>query len=225
MKKMNLSRDRIHSKVYPRKRRMTRTRIRENFWDFYALELLRAKSKGSYLQHQRMGNLLKEVTVSLLREQIMALEASIRGEIRYFIRACRSPKQSSNGCWVSDFLVDVYKKYSPLTIDLATIEAIFKKKIWSSEYGGRNWARATRTLIEAKQAFKDDDLRSMIYYVDRIFDLQHNNGFILNKTNFRVLDDECDLGSRHGLRSIKTLRNYKISKRVRGEVESFAKCA
>jgi len=220
---MILSRNIIYSKVYPRERRMNRTNIQEKFWDFYALELLTAKSKGSYLQHQRMANLLKEVTVALLNEQIMALEASIRGEVRYFYRACKARSGCNGSCCVSDFLKSVYKNNSPIKMNLETIEAIFNKKIWKRDYGGKRWARATKALIEAKKAFQAGDLRGMIYYVDRIFDLQHNNGFILDKTNFAIL--KIDLDKRHNLRNIKALKYCGVSKRVRGEVESFKKCA
>lgn len=222
MKKMILSRGGIYSKVYPRKRRMGIGKIRQLFWDFYALELLMAKSKD-FFQHQRLENMLRKVTITLLGEQIMALEASVRGEIRYFIKACQTKNGETEACNVSDFLKSVYGKHSPISMDLATIEAIFHKSIWDCSYGGKSWGKATRTLIDAKKALEEGNLKDMIFFVDHIFDLHHNDGFILNKTNFKNLSGDLDY--RHSLRTIKALRNYRISNTVANEVDSFMKCA
>ena len=213
--KKKISRSYIFAKVYPRNKRMSTKVIREKLWDFYALELLKSKCKDSFLEHKRIENLLRETTISLLNEQIMALEASIRGEIRYFTRACHSKTRYSSGCEVPEFIQQVYRKKTPFSLDLVEIESIFHKSIWEDQYGGKHWGTATKTLIEAKKAFADKDLGQM-FYVDHIFDLQHNQGFILNKTNFRYI--EIDLHRRcYYIKSIKDLKRKHtyISKVVR----------
>lgn len=179
--------------------------IREKLWDFYALELLKSKCKDSFLEYKRIENLLRETTISLLNEQIMALEASIRGEIRYFTRACHSKIRCNIGCEVPEFIQQVYKKKTPFSLDLVEIESIFNKKIWDDDYGGKHWGKATRALIEAKEAFSDKNLEQMIFYVDYIFDLQHNNGFILDKTNFRNIETDLD-NKRYDIKSIKAFK-------------------
>jgi len=67
---------------------------------------------------------------------------------------------------------------------LSTISEAFHIKAWSSDYGGKRWGTATDFLIKLKESksLKDD-----IFLLDRIFDLQHNTGHILNKTTFRCL--------------------------------------
>lgn len=56
----------------------------------------------------------------------------------------------------------------------------------SGEYGGKRWGKATELLIKLKESksIKDD-----IFFIDQIFDLQHNTGFILNKGPFITLEN------------------------------------
>jgi len=226
-KKMKaIARSYIYQKFYPKRNRMTRRNILHSFWDFYALELLKANSntKGMSPTDQiRVENLLKNVTKTLLSEQIKALEASVRGEVRHFINACRTKQGYNDTCAIqSKDLQDTYKNSSPITMSLETIAEIFSKDVWSHGFGGKSWSRATHKLIEAKKVLASNDTKEMIVMVDSIFDIHHNNGFVLNKTNFEVLH-KIILNARKTIKSLKafTWKEYemiKISEPVRCEV-------
>jgi hypothetical protein len=69
---------------------------------------------------------------------------------------------------------------------------------WNSGYGGHLWGRATQFLYEIPKNEKQK-----VLWVDRVLDLYHNNGPLLDKTNFGVLfeshddlDDQCPLDFR-----------------------------
>lgn len=227
-----LHRGYIHDEVYPRKTRMNKSAIVNNFWDFYALELLRCRAKAlevDFYQQERIENLLRYTTTKLLQEQVRALEASIRGEIRYFIKACNEKDGINVACHIkSEFLRECYCDSSPLSMDLETIKEIFQKTgIWVREYGGRSWARATETLIHAKKALKENNLDQMVVFVDMIFDIHHNDGFVLNKTNFAVLENS-DLDMRSEIRTLNVFVEeayYKglLSPYIKAEIKTFLK--
>jgi hypothetical protein len=190
---MNTNREWVHNKFYDKKKALSSNRIISLFWDFYVLELLlsRAKKRGYFLSVSRIEKRLGIVTEKLLREQIKALEASVRGEVRYFFKICyfwNEEFDKEYECCVSPFLREVYKNKDPVSIPLSSVHAIFMKDIWATGYGGESWAAATKILIEAKKQLEIGCLNEMVIMVDRIFDLTHNSGFILSKTNFRILD-------------------------------------
>jgi len=95
------------------------------------------------------------------------------------------------------------KKNKPWSkCSLEAIREAFMMEGWDSEFGGVKWGEGTNYLIKLKESksIKDD-----IFYIDRIFDLQHNNGFILNKTCFEALENLCliDLNPK-----IKTIHSH-----------------
>lgn len=57
-------------------------------------------------------------------------------------------------------------------------------KVWSKGWGGGAWGRGADKLCENPRTSEQKAI-----WIDNVFDLQHNNGFILNKTGFRVLLD------------------------------------
>lgn len=54
---------------------------------------------------------------------------------------------------------------------------------WVHAYGGKVWAKACELALESPQTLKDK-----ILWLDRLFDMQHNTGHLLNKTDFKVLE-------------------------------------
>ena len=58
---------------------------------------------------------------------------------------------------------------------------------WNSGYGGRLWGHATAFLHENPRTEKQK-----VLWVDRVLDLYHNNGPLLDKTNFGVLFESHD---------------------------------
>ncbi len=80
---------------------------------------------------------------------------------------------------------------------LRQVELVYKQGQWSGGYGGVKWGKGAETL----RMFLEGALTPTIF-VDTVWSLQHNNGFILNK-----------VWNVHGL---DTILNYKFA----GQIES-----
>jgi hypothetical protein len=71
---------------------------------------------------------------------------------------------------------------NPSNIALWILFKAFSSFKWAKWYGGKNWATAVKFLIEKPKTIKQKQI-----WIDRVLDLQHNSGHILNKTHFSVL--------------------------------------
>src|SRR5207248_2883537 len=56
-------------------------------------------------------------------------------------------------------------------------------------------------FFQLQRALKGNDLPKIVLSIDRVFDLYHNNGFMLDKTEFSILDSS-DLNARFEAKSI-----------------------
>ncbi len=171
-----------------------------------------------FAKEQAINQTFKNKVEALKNQVIHALEQSVRGEIMHW--GCethderggvRSNKQSFWGDYEVVPGTSIFDKmnarigydnnwgYSQRKeffskLPLEAIHSMYALKIWYRHYGGKRWAEATRLLIQLKDSktLKDD-----IYLIDRIFDLQHNTGFILNKTVFATLDSRERVNRKH----------------------------
>lgn len=66
---------------------------------------------------------------------------------------------------------------------------LFSEYTWEESYGGTAWAQAALALDESVNVKTYSD---KVYWIDKVMDLQHNNGHILNKTEFRCVSDYMD---------------------------------
>lgn len=66
---------------------------------------------------------------------------------------------------------------------------LFRNYRWSCQYGGESWAKAADALADLKNI---KNLSDKVYWIDKVMDLHHNNGHILNKTEFRGLEIDPD---------------------------------
>ena len=234
VEKTQLSRDSIYRQIYPARKRLSPTKISRLFWDFYALELLYNSFKVnpaiSFARQVVVEKELIEIVKILLPKMVSALEASVRGEVRYFFRAFRR-RNTNDGCtyFKDKILESIAEKRHPLTIDLEEIQRIFvNQNIWGGDYGGPSWAKATRVLIQAKKDLEKFDLVQWTLRIDRIFDLHHNSGFILNKTDFSSLEND-ELDRRHDIDSLESIldpyneRFVNLTPKIRTLLKTFVK--
>lgn len=171
------------------------------FFDFYVINEIWFKTIGleqfgytltkiiPYNKEKKIDEIFN-LKISEMKERIInCLEISVRGEIRHF------NQQGPIGTHFYLNLADKYIIQAKNLIEkyggnkskwpLDKIYEGFYIKGWNSDFGGKRWAKGTKLLIQLKNSknVKDD-----IFLIDRIFDLQHNTGFILNKTYFKYLD-------------------------------------
>jgi hypothetical protein len=159
------------------------------FFDFYVLNELWFKTIGAaqygyntikILPHKKeeaIDTTFNEIVQILKANVIEALERSVRNEIKHF-HGCGPDGDYYRS---AEMFIERYGDRGLHKKSLDVIEKAFSLRGWSSSYGGKRWAQGTywlQQLINSK-TIKDD-----VFIIDRIFDLQHNSGFILNKTNF-----------------------------------------
>lgn len=65
---------------------------------------------------------------------------------------------------------------------------------WSTDYGGSSWADIVKVFLELKKNI-DSDPKHLLTIIDKIYDMEHNTGSVLNKGNLLVLKSELDIRS------------------------------
>jgi len=199
-------------------------RLASLFFDFYVMNEVWFRTIGlatygyavtNFLPHAKetaIDKTFNRVLAEVKAEVIDALEYSVRREIRHFtdrhagvVDNCRDwgaaeatedeeLEYEANSKKYAKYKAEFRRRGGHDEVDLGTIENMFKDPAidWEDSYGGECWAEGTAFLIKLKESktIKDD-----IFLLDRIFDLQHNNGFILNKTGFKVICAEWSGGA------------------------------
>jgi hypothetical protein len=86
-------------------------------------------------------------------------------------------------------------------ISIKDIRKTFADITWENQYGGKIWAKIIDIALEISNKQNTLPLKDVVGYIDKIYDMQHNTGSILNKGKWEVLN--TDLDKRHDLQSIK----------------------
>lgn len=221
---MSYSRSYIKQPRHRYKSELRSDAILDLFFDFYTLNEIWFRTMGAqeygypvtkilpYAKEKAIDETFKSKVALLKRQIIEALELSVRGEIKHWGFETRETEGAK---------LDEYNQYIPGTsifdrlcnqigydqedswkrrcsflakLPLETIRTLFFAKCWYRGYGGKRWGEATDLLIQLKNSknIKDD-----VYLIDRIFDLQHNTGFVLNKTVFVTLDCKGEVQRKH----------------------------
>jgi len=183
------------------------------FFDFYTLNEIWFKTVGRteygyaetkilpFKKERVIDDTFREKVAAVKAEVIGALEYSVRREIRHWgdhvsfsagAKFCDDVRVNGTSNYDRanikvGFTVEHPTYKNLIALPLESISTLFFANCWDRQYGGKKWGIATDFLIKLKASknIKDD-----IFLIDRIFDLQHNCGFILNKTNFVVLAEK-----------------------------------
>lgn len=193
-------------------KRNTPDSLMASFFDFYALNLLDFFAGEKTLNHssraERITNRYAEVTEELYQKIYRALTYSVVREFRHFREETYLPESISGkktrkterykeleemsnkiriafirGYHDKAFLRTnecMITRYSGLS--LMMIHEAFTKYYWCDKFGGRSWGKATALLLDLPRTTEQKQI-----WIDRVLDLQHNTGHILNKTDFYVL--------------------------------------
>lgn len=114
-------------------------------------------------------------------------------------------ERNNNYDWRTRFRIptDVeINKIIKLPINLKDVYDVFDDQDnWDREYGGKLWAKGTFFLLNLPKTDKDK-----IIWIDRVLDLYHNSGPLLNKTQFKNLfkPKQCGIG-----RNKRNALNYR----------------
>jgi hypothetical protein len=191
------------------------------FYDVYSSDYIYYSGKekiSNSLRERKIKEKRESSLYSFAKILECALERSVRSEAAYCFNSekCHIEKRKlkgierqyliwSNGCdskKLGDFHYKIWKgdikRFRPLknsykNVDLKLVKEAFNSNIWYMKYGGKRWAQALEALFDLKESLKKLDYEKIALSVDHILDLQHNTGFLLNKTEFKALESRSKL--------------------------------
>lgn len=218
--------------------------VLKTFFDFYVITALDVFCGESTLNHANKARRITETSVKIVDELyemvLKALQYAVLREFRHLnknasfgrsaklIKLSRSInilfKTNKNGLF--EEYEDLPEKYSyqskflkqafdlPLKWTFEEIANSFKKCSWDHQYGGNRWAKAARMLLILPQ-----DHNQKILWIDRVLDLYHNNGHLLNKSMVAVLSKPRAIGIIP--RKRKSALNYRKDAQTLSELAFF----
>lgn len=182
------------------------------FFDFYALNLLDYFAGSRTLNHaaraERITNKYEELTEKIYRKMHRALLYSVVREFRHLCEETYNNDEDANPIidretyqmyWrISKHVKDCYDsrkggqafldflngevEHLPIQPRLEDLLFCYNNVEWCDKYGGKNWGKATALLLNIPKTLSQKQV-----WIDRVLDLQHNTGHILNKTDFYIL--------------------------------------
>ena len=198
--------------VKRKKHRIATKDIPKYFWDFYALNLIYLKSgclaidreiNTAYEDYPNKLSGVRDPYFSRIRELfpalMNALDRSCRCEARHAFRGVGRTSEQFYWDNVEDDSIKSLRKKSAWTVSMKDIERVFaQNKWWECNYGGDLWADGATLYMELEPKLKCFNPSEWAIAIDRIFDLKHNGGFFLDKTEFaligeHMLDDRADI--------------------------------
>jgi hypothetical protein len=148
--------------------------IKKMFFDFYALECLTHFCGPNSLNFECRRDRIRYASESA----IDTLYTHVKDALRVSVMSEYENAQCN-------YHGDEQPRYKP-GASLQYIRNVFaQKNRWNHSYGGKKWAIATDFVMQNPTTYIEKTI-----WIDRVFDLQHNTGFILNKTDFNCLEGE-----------------------------------
>lgn len=102
-------------------------------------------------------------------------------------------------------------------IDFAELAQEFNNGHWYREYGGKKWGKAAELLTKLPQTHSEK-----VLWTDKVLDLYHNNGHLLNKSMVSVLSKPKTVGLYGDRRRNKTALNYRRYAQTLTELSAFS---
>jgi len=216
-----------HEIVKRKKHRIETKNIPTYFWDFYALNLIYLKSGCLALDreintaYEDYPNKLSGVRdpyftrVRKLFPAVMnALDRSCRCEARH---AFRGPGRTSEKFHWDNLHekspLHNFRKKSAWTVSMNVICRVFNcdnDNVWEDSYGGELWADGAQLYMDLEPQLNKFNVSEWAIAIDRIFDLKHNGGVLLNKTEFALVSDRM-LNDRARIKDLSEFWDYADS--------------
>lgn len=179
------------------------------FFDFYAINELYLRCGGFRDIGYQMYNVFvsenifdkirfnyEDIVETLFKKVVDCLASTTRGELVNNFYSQAFTNDDNERCVTTDML----RKRGGYTLKLfygnGIIEHakkashLFRDYNWDDEFGGEAWANASDALADLKNV---KTLSDKVYWIDRVMDLHHNNGHILNKTEFSSLENDTNV--------------------------------
>lgn len=189
---------------------LTQKNLLTLFFDFYALNLLRDFSNRKdmiyfHSKQSRIDESAEIVTDRMFDEVYAALYYSCVREFRHVVSCSDidfSPNERKAARKIISFVgarysgnsykdeIILWKKEAldENSVSIHNIHQILASDGWHEGYGGKLWGDGCAFLLKLPRTHSEK-----VIWIDRVLDLYHNNGPLLDKTTFSVLfEDFCD---------------------------------
>jgi len=179
---------------------------RQKFFDFYSIIELYLRCGGfrdigyqgyntfvSFGIEERICRTYEQIVDHFYDEIYEALVTSLRSELYHYPSQCK---------YQPDKDIEVLRKHGITKEMTKSAKKFPERKPWvayiifslpgwycnpgstAASYGGKKWARGAKLLMDARSIRTRMD---KIYWIDRVLDLYHNGGHMINKTKYRTL--------------------------------------
>lgn len=151
------------------------------YFSVYGLELL-----SNYTEANK--KYLLELLLPIAKKYYKITNQAVRSELRHLFGACGEWEESIQER--KDYNLELFKKlkikkFQRKKIDLSIIEKNFNNGSWLSNYGGKSWGKICAECIELKNAIEKKNFKDIIFHIDRLNDLEHNNAlYLVSYTTF-----------------------------------------
>jgi hypothetical protein len=117
------------------------------------------------------------------------------------------------------------KLFEPLIkkagITLDDIEIYFRKADWESDYGGDSWGEIVKVYKELIDKMENAEAKDLVVIIDKIYDMEHNTGSVLNKGDLLISKSDLDL--RANFADLSDFATMSISSNVKKIVDTILK--
>lgn len=218
--------------------------VLKTFFDFYVITALDVFCGEKTLNHANKSRRISETCVSVVNELyqmiLTSLQYAVIREFRHlnskglYGRSAKLKKLSrainllfkvnKNGLF--EEYEDVPEKYKyqiqfleqsfrlPIPWTFNELAASFEGVSWENNYGGKRWSKAAKMLLDLPKTHDEK-----ILWVDRVLDLYHNNGHLLNKSMVSVLSKPRSIGNIP--RKKRSALNYRKHAQTLSELAVF----
>lgn len=171
------------------------SRTSKDFFLFYCLNPTWFKVCGSKyykvnefqiynkLSIDKIDDIYSRIVFRLTEKVLSALEKGINSESKYVFgnygHKYYGVGKYERMCVKKELNIPLTTKPEDVSMDIK--RRIFMMDIWHDFFGGEAWKIACDLYSKLEKAYTNYNFKDMVYYLDGIFDHEHNTGSILNK--------------------------------------------
>ncbi len=141
------------------------------------------KEKYEETVEKVFSKLRKKLEESVLEEFVHFTIGECRDYNRFWDTSSAKKIQKKSGCSIENCKNAI--KFPEK--NMGVVYHLFHDLRWVPFYGGKRWAKAAKFLIQSKNL---KTIHEKVGWCDQVFDLHHNTGHLLNKTEFVVLSSD-----------------------------------
>jgi len=166
---------------------------KEEFYDVYGISLLIDKIDNE---------LLLKYLIPIVKKYIKITHKACIDELEHYIVNIGQRFSDALACWSEHDYKVAREHNNKLLRSMDTLISdnlsffkmakLFKKGVWDINYGGEKWGTIAETCNKLQASYHRKNLKHMLFYIDHLNDLEHNNDLYLsNFVTFSAFASKC----------------------------------